>query len=29
MDAQAPIDKLEDDPKYYAEGQAGLGVIIG
>ncbi len=29
MDAQASIDKLEDDLKYYAEGQAGLGVIIG
>ena len=29
MDAQANIDKLEDDLKYYAEGQAGLGVIIG
>ena len=29
MDAQATIDKLEDDLKYYAEGQAGLGVIIG
>jgi hypothetical protein len=24
MDAQANIDKLEDDLKYYAEGQAGL-----
>tara|TARA_B100000963_G_scaffold124129_1_gene108307 strand:+ start:25640 stop:26380 length:741 start_codon:yes stop_codon:yes gene_type:complete len=29
MDAQATLDKLEDDLKYYAEGQAGLGVIIG
>ena len=29
MDAQATIDKLEDDLKYYAEGQAGLGIIIG
>jgi len=29
MDAQATIDKLEDDLKFYAEGQAGLGVIIG
>ena len=29
MDAQANMDKLEDDLKYYAEGQAGLGVIIG
>jgi len=29
MDAQANIDKLEDDLKYYAEGQAGLGIIIG
>ena len=29
MDAQASIDKLEDDLKYYAEGQQGLGVIIG
>ena len=29
MDAQATIDKLEDALKYYAEGQAGLGVIIG
>ena len=29
IDAQASIDKLEDDLKYYAEGQAGLGVIIG
>ena len=29
MDAQASIDKLEDDLKYYAEGQSGLGVIIG
>jgi len=28
-DAQMSIDKLEDDLKYYAEGQAGLGVIIG
>ena len=24
MDAQANIDKLEDDPKYYAEGQVDL-----
>ena len=29
MDAQATLDKLEDDLKFYAEGQAGLGVIIG
>tara|TARA_Y100001937_G_scaffold92867_1_gene125769 strand:+ start:3822 stop:4562 length:741 start_codon:yes stop_codon:yes gene_type:complete len=29
MDAQATIDKLEDDLKFYAEGQQGLGVIIG
>jgi len=29
LDAQAAIDKLEDDLKYYAEGQAGLGIIIG
>ena len=29
VDAQASIDKLEDDLKYYAEGQQGLGVIIG
>ena len=28
-DAQMQIDKLEDDLKYYAEGQQGLGVIIG
>ena len=28
-DAQAAIDKLEDDLKYFAEGQQGLGVIIG
>ena len=28
-DAFASIDKLEDDLKYYAEGQAGLGIIIG
>jgi hypothetical protein len=28
-DAQMAIDKLEDDLKYFAEGQAGLGVIIG
>ena len=29
MDAQSSIDKLEDDLKFYAEGQAGLGIIIG
>ena len=29
MDAQAQLDKLEDDLKYFAEGQQGLGVIIG
>ena len=29
MDAQATIDKLEDDLKDYAEGKAGLGVIFG
>jgi hypothetical protein len=29
MDAQSTIDKLEDDLKFYAEGQAGLGIIIG
>tara|TARA_B100000941_G_C28444022_1_gene521282 strand:+ start:190 stop:930 length:741 start_codon:yes stop_codon:yes gene_type:complete len=28
-DAQMAMDKLEDDLKYYAEGQQGLGVIIG
>mgnify|MGYP001177729547 FL=1 len=28
-DAQMSMDKLEDDLKYYAEGQMGLGVIIG
>ena len=28
-DAQAAIDKLEDDLRYFAEGQQGLGVIIG
>ena len=28
-DAQMQMDKLEDDLKYYAEGQMGLGVIIG
>ena len=28
-DAQMSMDKLEDDLKYYAEGQQGLGVIIG
>ena len=28
-DAQMQMDKLEDDLKYYAEGQQGLGVIIG
>ena len=28
-DAQMSMDKLEDDLKYYAEGQSGLGVIIG
>ena len=29
QDALASMDKLEDDLKYYAEGQQGLGVIIG
>jgi hypothetical protein len=28
-DALTSMDKLEDDLKYFAEGQAGLGVIIG
>ena len=28
-DAQLSMDKLEDDLKYYAEGQQGMGVIIG
>jgi len=28
-DAQMSLDKLEDDLKYYAEGQMGLGIIIG
>ena len=28
-DAQMSIDKLEDDLKYFAEGQSGLGIIIG
>lgn len=29
MDAQAAIDKLEDELKYYSEGSVGLGIIIG
>ena len=29
MDAQAAIDKLEDELKTYADGQVGLGIIIG
>lgn len=29
MDAQAQIDKLEDELKTYTDGQAGLGIIIG
>ena len=28
-DALTAMDKLEDDLKYFADGQAGLGVIIG
>jgi len=29
MDAQAAIDKLEDELKTFVDGQAGFGVIIG
>lgn len=29
MDAQAQIDKLEDELKTYVDGQVGLGIIIG
>ena len=29
MDAQAAIDKLDEELKTYTDGQAGLGVIIG
>jgi hypothetical protein len=29
MDAQASIDKLDDELKTYTDGQAGLGIIIG
>jgi hypothetical protein len=29
MDAQAAIDKLDDELKTYVDGQAGLGIIIG
>ena len=29
MDAQAAIDKLDDELKTYTDGQAGLGIIIG
>lgn len=29
MDAQAAIDKLDDELKMYSDGQAGLGIIIG
>ena len=29
MDAQAAIDKLDEELKTYSDGQAGLGIIIG